>query len=255
MSTIKIRVHGAEKNYTNGNGTAQTALTGINLDIMEGEFLCLVGPSGCGKTTLINLIAGFERPSRGEITIDGQVVKDTNPKFITIFQEYSLFPWRTVQENVEYGLEAKGIPTKEREAIAQKYIQLVGLEKFANCHPPKLSGGMKQRVAIARAMAVDPEVLFMDEPFAALDPITRMKMQEEVISLWQEKKRTLIFVTHNIDEAIFLADRIVIMTPPPGRISTILTVSLKRPRGRTGRDFGLIRDRIYQEFGLKSGTP
>jgi NitT/TauT family transport system ATP-binding protein len=176
-------------------------------------------------------------------------VKDPNPRFITIFQEHGLFPWRTVRGNVEYGLEAKGLSKKERSAIALKFIQLVGLEEFANNHPQELSGGMKQRVAIARALAVDPEIIFVDEPFGSLDVITRMKMQEEITRLWQEK--TVMFVTHDIDEAIYLADRIVIMSSHPGRIKSVLTVSLGRPRDRTGYDFGEIRDRIYREFELK----
>jgi NitT/TauT family transport system ATP-binding protein len=249
ISKAKIQVKNVDKVFTNSKKETKTALDGINLDIYEGEFLCLLGPSGCGKTTLLNLMAGFDLPSRGEITIDGKQVKDPNPRFITIFQEHGLFPWRTVRGNVEYGLEAKGLSKKERSAIALKFIQLVGLEEFANNHPQELSGGMKQRVAIARALAVDPEIIFVDEPFGSLDVITRMKMQEEITRLWQEK--TVMFVTHDIDEAIYLADRIVIMSSHPGRIKSVLTVSLGRPRDRTGYDFGEIRDRIYREFELK----
>ncbi len=252
MSKVKIQVKDVEKIFTNSKGETQTALARINLDIYEGEFLCLLGPSGCGKTTLLNLIAGFDWPSRGEITIGGEQVKGPNPKFITIFQDYGLFPWRTVRGNVEYGLEAREVPPKKRSAVALKFIQLVGLEGFVNSHPQELSGGMKQRVALARALAVDPEILFMDEPFGALDAITRMKMQEEIIRLWEEKKRTIIFVTHDIDEAIYLADRIMIMSPQPGRIKTVLPVPLGRPRDRTEHDFGQIRDRVYREFGLKA---
>ncbi len=251
MNPTQIQVINVEKNFTNGQGEAKPALTRVNLEVSAGEFVCLLGPSGCGKTTLLNLIAGFDRPTQGLITIDGELVKGPNPRYITIFQDYGLFPWRSVQGNVEYGLEAKGVPKNERSAIARQYLHLVGLENFAASHPRELSGGMKQRVAIARALAVEPEILFMDEPFGALDAITRMKMQEEIIRIWQEKKRTIIFVTHDIDEAIYLADRIVIMSALPGRIKSILKVPLGRTRDRTGHDFGLIRDKVFREFELK----
>lgn len=251
MSGVKIQVRNVEKNFVNARNEIQTALAQVNLEIKEGEFICLLGPSGCGKTTLLNLIAGFDQPSQGEITIDGVGVEGTNPKFITIFQDYGLFPWRTVLGNVEYGLGAKGVGKEKRREISLQYIKLVGLEKFINSHPRELSGGMKQRVAIARALAVEPEILFMDEPFGALDAITRMKMQEEIVRIWQENKRTIVFVTHDIDEAIYLADRIVIMSPHPGRVKSVLSVSMGRPRDRTSFDFGQIREKVYREFELK----
>lgn len=254
MSAVQIRVRDVEKVFVNHRGESQTALSRVNLEIATGEFVCLLGPSGCGKTTLLNLIAGFEQPSQGEISIHGEPVKGPNPKFITIFQDYGLFPWRTVLGNVEYGLEARGVGKQERREVAAKYIELVGLEKFAGSHPQELSGGMKQRVAIARALAVEPDILFMDEPFGALDAITRMKMQEEIIRLWQEKKRTIIFVTHDIDEAIYLADRIAIMSDNPGRVKTLMRVPLGRPRDRTGYDFGQLRDQVFREFELKVET-
>lgn len=251
MREVKIKVRDVEKVFLTSKGESKIALTQVNLEVKTGEFLCLLGPSGCGKSTLLNLMAGFDKPTAGEITIDGEPVKNPDPRYITIFQDYGLFPWRTVLENVEYGLELKGIPAAERKAIASRYIDLVGLSKFAGSYPRELSGGMKQRVAIARALAVEPEILFMDEPFGALDAITRMKMQEEIVRIWQEKRCTVIFVTHDIDEAIYLADRIVIMSSSPGRIKSVVTVPLGRPRDRTGFDFGRIREEIYREFGLK----
>lgn len=251
MREVKIKVRDVEKVFLTSKGESKIALTQVNLEVKTGEFLCLLGPSGCGKSTLLNLIAGFDKPTAGEITIDGEPVKNPDPRYITIFQDYGLFPWRTVLENVEYGLELKGIPAAERKAIASRYIELVGLSKFAGSYPRELSGGMKQRVAIARALAVEPEILFMDEPFGALDAITRMKMQEEIVRIWQEKRCTVIFVTHDIDEAIYLADRIVIMSSSPGRIKSIVTVPLGRPRDRTGYDFGRIREEIYRGLGLK----
>jgi NitT/TauT family transport system ATP-binding protein len=190
-------------------------------------------------------------PTRGEITIGGESVEGPDARYITIFQEYGLFPWRSVLGNVEYGLEARGVPKKERRAVAQRYLRLVGLEKFAGSPPHELSGGMKQHVAIARALAVEPEFLFMDEPFGALDAITRMKMQEEIIRIWQEKRRTIVFVTHDIDESIYLADRVVIMAPHRGGEITLLPVTLSRPRDRTGLEFDMLRDRIYRDFELK----
>jgi NitT/TauT family transport system ATP-binding protein len=251
MSKVKIQINNVEKNFISSKDETRAALTGVNLDIIEGEFICLLGPSGCGKTTLLNLMAGFDKPTLGEITIDGTCVKGTNPKFITIFQDYALFPWRNVLGNVEYGLEAKDVPKGKRREISQKYIELVGLEKFINSHPSELSGGMKQRVAIARALAVEPEILFMDEPFGALDAITRMKMQEEIIRICLEStKRTIVFVTHDIDEAIYLADRIVIMSSHPGRIKSVLSIPLTRPRYRMSTEFCQIREMVYKEFEL-----
>jgi len=250
MGQAKIVIEGVEKSFQNKDGNRQQALTGVDLEIREGEFVCLLGPSGCGKTTLLNMVAGFDHPTGGRILIDGEPVTAPSPKHITIFQNYGLFPWRTVLGNVEYGLEVQGVSKSERQEIAREYINMVGLEKFINHHPHELSGGMQQRVAIARALAVDPEILFMDEPFGALDAMTRFKMQEEITRIWQEKHKTIIFVTHDIDEAVFLADRIVLMSPHPGRIKRVLDVSIGRPRVRTGYDFMTIRDKVFEEFEL-----
>ncbi|MHB1127766.1 MAG: ABC transporter ATP-binding protein [Bacillota bacterium] len=241
-----------EKSFWNSRGTQQQALTGINLEVYQGEFLCLLGPSGCGKSTLLLLMAGFERPSKGEIAIYDQPVTGPNPKYITIFQNYGLYPWRNVMGNVEYGLEAQGMPREQRRKVAEEYIALVGLENFIHHHPHELSGGMQQRVALARALAVDPEIIFMDEPFGALDAITRFRMQEEIIRIWQEKQKTIVFVTHDIEEAAYLADRIVVMSPHPGKIKSIIPVSIGRPRDRTGYDFMRVRDRVYTDLQLKT---
>lgn len=224
----------------------------ISLQIEKEEFICLLGPSGCGKTTLLNAIAGFEKVTEGRILIDGKEVLTPSTKNVTIFQSYGLLPWRTVQKNVELGLESKKLAKKERSEIASKYISLVGLSEFSESHPSQLSGGMQQRVAIARALAVDPDIIFMDEPFGALDALTRMKMQDEISRIWQQQKKTIVFVTHDIEEAVFLADRVVIMTPNPGKIKSILPVPLTRKRDRTSEDFLKIRDRIFTELEMKA---
>ncbi len=251
MSTRKkIKVEDVTKVFTNNKGEQQQALAGVDLTVFDTEFICLLGASGCGKTTLLNLMAGFESISSGTIYIDDKPVGSPQPQYQTIFQNYGLFPWRTVEENIEYGLEVQGVSLAERRKIAANYMEMVGLEKFRHSHPHQLSGGMQQRVAIARALAVEPEVLFMDEPFGALDALTRFRMQEEITRIWQENKQTIVFVTHDIDEAVFLADRIFIMSPYPGRIKTVVPVPIGRPRDRTDYDFIKIRDRIYGEFKL-----
>lgn len=206
-----ITVEGATKVYPLKDKSTSIALEPVHLTFECGSFICLLGPSGCGKTTLLNLIAGFDKPSAGMIKIDGKQVTSPSMDRIALFQNYGLLPWRTVLKNVEFGLEAKGIKPKACKKIAEEYLKLVGLLDYKKHHPAQLSGGMQQRVAIARALAVDPEVLLMDEPFGALDAMTRMSMQDEIQSIWQEKKKTIIFVTHDIEEAVFLADQIVII--------------------------------------------
>ena len=228
------------------------ALNDISLSISEGEFICLLGPSGCGKTTLLNAIAGFEKISSGSIKIAGQEVNKPDAQNTFLFQNYGLLPWRTVQHNVELGLENKKLTKDERRQISDKYINLVGLDDFKKRHPNQLSGGMQQRVAIARALAVDPKILFMDEPFCALDVITRANLQDEIIRIWQECRKTVIFVTHDIDEAVYLADRVVIMTPNPGRIKAVKTINLGRGRDRTGKEILSIRDHVLEIFEMKN---
>ena len=252
--SMYISINEASRQYFIKGKGSTNALHKVNLDIEKGEFICLLGPSGCGKSTLLNLIAGFDKPTSGSVKINGEAVTKPSENRITIFQNYGLLPWRNVLRNVELGLEAKNIPKKKRRVIAEEYIELVGLSPYKNHYPAQLSGGMQQRVALARALAVDPEILLMDEPFGALDAMTRMNMQDEIGRLWLEKKKTIIFVTHDIEEAVFLADRIVIMTPSPGKIKSIVKVPLGRKRDRTGADFLKIRDKVFEEFGLKDSV-
>ena len=251
-----IEIQDATKIYEKPGGFRSskesfTALDHISLQIEKGEFICLLGPSGCGKTTLMNSIAGFETLTEGSITIDGQKVKAPSEKYVTIFQNYGLLPWRTVEKNVELGLETLKVPKQERKQIAMKYLQLVGLENFAKRHPAQLSGGQQQRVAIARGLAVDPEILFMDEPFGALDAITRYKLQDDLLHITKSQNKTVIFVTHDIDEAVFLADKIVIMSPNPGRIKAVIPIGLGSHRDRTGGDFLQLRDKVFRIFNMK----
>lgn len=245
-----IEANNISKVYKN-NKVEFKALENINLTIEKGEFICLLGPSGCGKSTLLNLIAGFDTPSVGEVLINDKNVKEPSSDYVTIFQNYGLLPWRSVKKNVELGLEGKKISKEERSKIANEYIELVGLSKFSKHHPGQLSGGMQQRVAIARALAVDPEIIFMDEPFGALDAMTRMNMQDEISNIWEKKKKTIVFVTHDIEEAVFLADKIVIMTAGPGKIKSILNVPMSRKRDRTSDEFLKIRDKVFEEFKMK----
>jgi len=226
------------------DGKEMEALHNINLSIEENEFVCFIGPSGCGKTTLLRIIAGLEEPSSGTVTLAGDPIKGPGPERGMVFQEYSLFPWRTVLDNVAFGLELKGVPAAERQARGRQYLKMVGLERFEARYPHELSGGMKQRVAIARALVNDPRALLMDEPFGALDAQTRNIMQSELLRIWEEKRKTVVFVTHSVDEAIYLADRIVIMSARPGRIKDIIEISLPRPRNRTSSAVNQIRDRI-----------
>ena len=251
-----IEIQDATKIYEKPGGFRSskesfTALDHISLQIEKGEFICLLGPSGCGKTTLMNSIAGFETLTEGSITIDGQKVKAPSEKYVTIFQNYGLLPWRTVEKNVELGLETLKVPKQERKQIAMKYLQLVGLENFAKRHPAQLSGGQQQRVAIARGLAVDPEILFMDEPFGALDAITRYKLQDDLLHITKSQNKTVIFVTHDIDEAVFLADKIVVMSPNPGRIKAVIPIGLGSHRDRTGGDFLQPRDKVFRIFNMK----
>lgn len=246
-----IEVKDACKNYVQ-DGKKFVALDNVSLSIEKGEFICLLGPSGCGKSTLLNALAGFEKVNSGTVTIDGKEVTSPSINNITIFQNYGLLPWRNVQKNVELGLESKKVPKSERAEIAKKYLELVGLSGYEKRYPRQLSGGQQQRVAIARGLAVDPDIIFMDEPFGALDAITRMKLQEDILRISHEEKKTIIFVTHDIEEAVFLADRIVVMMADPGRIKSIVKVPLGEHRNRTGENFLYVRDRIFELFNMKT---
>lgn len=228
---IKVKAEKILKEFPNKSGAGSSvALGGIDLDIMDGEFFAIVGPSGCGKSTFLEIVAGLVKPTSGSIYIDDACITGPDHNRGIVFQGYALFPWRTVLGNVAYGLEEKGVPEPEREKICREYISLVGLSGFENHYPHELSGGMKQRVAIARALAYDPDILLMDEPFAALDAQTREGLQGEVLRIWNETKKTVLFVTHNIEEAVFLADKIAVMSGRPGVIKKVIDVSLPRPR-------------------------
>jgi NitT/TauT family transport system ATP-binding protein len=217
------------------------ALDGIDLEIGEDEFLTILGPSGCGKSTLLNIIAGFDHPTDGEIRLDGEIISKPGPDRGVVFQEYALFPWLNAAENIEFGLRERGVPKAEREARVQEQIALVGLRGFGNRFPHELSGGMRQRVALARVLVNDPKMLLMDEPFAALDAQTRTIMQNELLRVWSAERRTALFITHNIEEAVLLGDRVVVMTACPGRIKDIVTVTLPRPRDVTSAEFNETR--------------
>ena len=224
-------------------GTVE-ALRNINLNVPDREFVCFIGPSGCGKTTLLRIIAGLDQPTSGEVLLDGRVIRSPDPRQGMVFQEYSLFPWRTIIRNITFGLEIKGVPKDERYEIARKYLRMVGLQEFERSYPYELSGGMRQRVAIARALANDPEVLLMDEPFGSVDAQTRNVLQGELLRIWGEARKTVLFITHSIDEAVYLADRVVVLTARPGQIREIVSVDLDRPRVRTSIEANVVRERL-----------
>ena len=214
-----------------GTAGPVTALREVTVDVATSEFLCLVGRSGCGKTTLLNLVAGFLSPTKGDVLIGGRAVSGRGLDRGVVFQDFAqLFPWRTAQRNVEFGLEMKGVPREERAKTAQRFLGLVNLESFAGAYPHELSGGMQQRAAIARALAYNPSVLLMDEPFAALDALTRDEMQHLLVDVWRETRKTIVYVTHNVAEAVYLADRIIVLTPHPGTVKAEVKVTLPRPR-------------------------
>lgn len=206
------------------------ALYNISLAIRKNEFVSLLGPSGCGKTTLIRIIAGLLTADRGEVLVNSQVVNSPGRDRCMVFQQFGLLPWRTVMSNVEFGLEIDGVPREERRTLAEKYLELVGLKGFENYYPHQISGGMQQRVGIARALSKKPEILLMDEPFGAVDAQTREQLQEELLKIWAQTENTVVFVTHSIDEAIYLSDRVVVMQARPGRIKEEVTIDLPRPR-------------------------
>jgi NitT/TauT family transport system ATP-binding protein len=224
------------------------ALDDLNLDIADGEFVTVVGPSGCGKSTAMNIAAGLLEASSGRVLVDGRPVHGPGPERGVIFQQYALFPWLTVRQNVEFGLRIKGMPAAERRRICDHFIGLVGLTDFADALPKTLSGGMKQRCAIARAYAVNPTMLLMDEPFGALDALTRVQMQDQLLDTWSRERRTVIFITHDVDEAVYLANRVVVMAARPGRLHRIIPVNLPYPRTeaiRLSPEFAAIRNDVW----------
>ena len=225
------------REFMKEDGDRVVALSDINLSIADDEFVSFVGPSGCGKTTLLRIIAGLDKANSGEVRVDGSLITGPGQKVGMVFQEYSLFPWRNVLSNVAFGLQMRGVTKEERQEIARKYISLVGLSQFEQSYPYELSGGMRQRVAIARALATDSDLLLMDEPFGALDAQTRNHMQCELLDIWETKKKTILFVTHSCDEAVFLSDRVVVLSPRPGVIREIVNIPISRPRDRTNKEF------------------
>jgi NitT/TauT family transport system ATP-binding protein len=223
-------------------------LEDITLDIRDGEFICLVGPSGCGKSTLLNIIGGFIKQTAGDVMVDGQSVDGPDPRRIFIFQENGVFPWLTVEDNIGFGVK-RSAEAERRELVAH-YIEMVGLTGFAKTFPRELSGGMRQRVEIARALAAEPDILYMDEPFGALDYLTRLRLRAELIQIWQREKRTVIFVTHDVEEAVQLADRVVVMGRRPSRIRAIVPVDADRPRNLDDPACSMLRDEIFGVMGL-----
>ncbi|MFQ6050237.1 MAG: ABC transporter ATP-binding protein [Candidatus Hydrothermarchaeota archaeon] len=228
-----IRLENISKVFVDEDGEEVLALKNVSFEVNDGEFVCIVGPSGCGKTTLLRIAAGLEKPTAGKVYLDGKEVKGPGSERGMVFQEYALFPWRTVKKNIEFGLELKNVPKKEREEIIKRYVDLVGLNGFESSYPHELSGGMKQRVALARVLANDPDVLLMDEPFGALDAQTRNVMQEELLRVWQKARKTVLFVTHSVDEAVYLGDKVVVLTARPGEVKGIFEINVPRPRNRT----------------------
>ncbi len=246
---VKLSLEHISQSYVLNN-RAFDAVQDINFDVYDSEFLVLLGPGYCGKTVLLNIISGLEEPVDGTVRLDGEVVKGSDPRIGMVFQKTSLLPWKTVMENVEVGPKMAGVAKEERRKTAQKYIDLVGLQGFEKSYPTQLSGGMKQRVGIARAYTNSPEILLMDEPFGALDAQTRYSMEEEIQKIWQSEKRTIIFVTNNIEEAVYLGDRIVLLTNRPAHVKAIYDIDLPRPRDTVSPEFLRIRKEISDNTDL-----
>lgn len=251
---ILMEVKSVDRTYMDANNHTVEALRNINLSIKRGEFLSIIGPSGCGKTTLLRLLAGLDVPEAGVITLEGKEVKGPHPDRGYVFQQSSLFPWLTVEKNIASGLKARGVYKEYKDEIAQ-YIKMIGLNGFEEVYPHQISGGMAQRVAIARSLINHPAALLLDEPMGALDAFTRADLQDKILELWKENKTTMILVTHDVDEALYLSDRVVIMSPRPGKISEILEVSLPRPRQKNRQDFMILRSSILEKLHLASTVP
>ena len=243
---MKLEIRGLHMTFRAENEVR--VLEDIDLEIREGEFVCVLGPSGCGKSTLLNIVAGFLAPTAGTVKIDGEEVSGPDPRRIFVFQERGVFPWLTVEGNIGFGLGR--LPRRERERRIAHYVALVGLQGFEKAYPHELSGGMKQRVEVARALAVNPDVLFLDEPFGALDSITRLVMRGELLRIWRAEQKTILFVTHDIEESVQLADRVVVMTARPARICRIVDIDLPHPRDLSSRRYLELRDGIFEEIGL-----
>ncbi|MFG1795725.1 ABC transporter ATP-binding protein [Nocardia sp. NPDC049149] len=250
-STAKLSLTHVRKQFAiRGSAENFTAIDDISLDLRDGEFLVLVGPSGSGKSTLLDLLGGLTTPTSGEILLDGKPVTGPGLDRGIVFQQYALLPWRTARSNIEFGLEAKGLRRKARRELAEHYLELVGLTGFGDRYPHELSGGMKQRVAIARSLAFDPEVLLMDEPFAALDAQTRESLQDELLRIWRATGKTVLFITHGIDEAVYLGQRVAVLTSRPGRIKAVVDVTIDRAAGGDIRSSEQFRDYRHEIWSL-----
>ncbi|MCS3901570.1 ABC transporter ATP-binding protein [Methanococcus voltae] len=243
---MTLQIKNIIKKYTGKNEVL--AVDNVSLEIGKSEFISIVGPSGCGKSTLLRMVAGLETITGGEIIFDGKKVDGTNAERGMVFQQYTLMPWRTVLQNITFGLEVKNIPKEERLSIARKYIKMIGLEEFENSYPYELSGGMQQRVAIARTLANDPKIVLMDEPFGALDAQTRSMLQNHLLKIWETDKKTILFITHSVDEAIYLSDKVVIMSARPGKIKEIIDINIERPRSRISPEFLDYKKKIYDSL-------
>ncbi len=248
MADDVVSVRGLTMRFPGVRGGADVeVLDGVDLTVGRGEFVCLVGPSGCGKSTVLNILGGFLTGTGGDVRVGGERVTGPDPRRIFVFQENAVFPWLTVTDNIAFGLSR--LPSERRREIVARYVEMVGLVGFERAYPRELSGGMKQRVEIARALAADPEVLWMDEPFGALDYLTRLKMRADLVRIWQRERKTILFVTHDIDEAVQLADRVAVMTARPGRIVATVPIDLPRPRDIDAPGYLAARDRIFEAMG------
>jgi len=254
MNDILLRIEQVNRTYIDDDGNTVEALRDFNLQVRQGEFISIIGSSGCGKTTLLRLVAGLDKPESGELVLNGVKIAEPAPERGYVFQQGSLFPWLTVEKNIASGLKARGVYKENREEVA-RYIELIGLKGFEKSFPYQISGGMAQRVAIARALINNPAVLLLDEPMGALDSFTRADIQDKLLELWKRTKNTFILVTHDIDEAIYLSSRIVIMTPRPGRIKEIVDVKMAHPRHRGSVEFLSIRKDILEKLHLASALP
>jgi len=247
-STHAVVVRDLWMTFRGGHSGGVSVLERVGLQVENGEFVCIVGPSGCGKSTLLNIIAGFLKPTSGTVVVEGEEVNGPDRRRIFVFQENGVFPWLTVDENVGFGLLSR--PAAERRETVRHYIQMVGLTGFEKAYPRQLSGGMRQRVEIARALAANPEIIYMDEPFGALDYLTRLKMRADLIRIWQEEKKTILFVTHDIEESVQLADRVLVMSRRPATIQTVVNVNLPRPRDIDSPEYLRTRDGIFDAMGM-----
>jgi nitrate ABC transporter ATP-binding subunit len=249
-----LSIRGVTKRFPVGDGEIE-ALARVDLAIDRGEFVCLIGASGCGKSTLLRIVAGFEEPTSGEVTVQGKPVTGPGSDRGMVFQDYALFPWMTVRQNIGFGPRQRGLPSTEIAAISDEFVKLVGLERFADRYPSQLSGGMKQRVAIARVLANNADILLMDEPFGALDALTREQLQRELLQIWARTGVTVIFVTHSVEEAVLLSDRVVVMSAGPGRIESDIAIDLPRPRDVSSPEFNAIRRDVARRLTSHLAPP